>query len=90
MRKKITNKQIVEVLGQYKKGISDGVKRKGNAYAYRKGFFYAHGQTAEAVANEVKESLAKAGIQATILSKQEHWNPWPRDSYWEVIFKQGD
>jgi hypothetical protein len=81
-----TFNQIADIIGKYKKGDSDGVKRKGKHFAYKQTFFYKHGQTAESVAENIKNKLAAAGIRIKIIDKDEHWAAWPADSFWEITF----
>ena len=46
------------------------------------GFFYRMGKSAE----DLKMRVLQIFPNAVIVSADEHWNTWPRDSYWQVDF----
>lgn len=81
MAKKITATVVEEMLND--KGVHPGkvFKTKGQFVA-RFYFYYTHGQTANGKATLVKVALP----QAKIVDYVEMWNPWPKDSYFEVRF----
>lgn len=57
-------------------------KHKG-AYVVRRGFFYRHGRTVD----QMEQQLEQALPGASVIEAEEHYNTWPKDSYWEVIFR---
>ena len=59
------------------------VAKKDGTFEARRGYFYTHGLTAEGLGDAVKK-LIKGAV---ILECPNRWNPWPRDSYFKVIFK---
>jgi len=54
-------------------------------FKFRNGFYYRHGGDADWWCETCSKKLELIGCKFTVLSSQEHWNPWPKDSYWEVI-----
>ena len=74
-----SKKEIKEALD----GICDKVMaKKDGSYEVRRGYFYRHGITAEKLAEGIKHRIPEAAIQEV----QDHWAPWPRDSYFRVTF----
>lgn len=59
------------------------IARTGEVIAKR-GFFYRHGRDEETLAKDITAVLDYAGIKFAITHKQEHYNSWPKDSWWEV------
>lgn len=55
---------------------------KTDVVTVKRGFFYRHGGSAEGCAALVK----KVYPTATIVLAEEHWNNWPKDSWWQVEF----
>jgi hypothetical protein len=51
-------------------------------------YFYAHGQSAEKWQKKVVESLQFGGYRFIESECWDCWNPWPRDSYFQVIVKE--
>jgi len=80
----MTATQVQEILAS-KKLYFDKVyksrKHKG-AYVVQKGFFYRHGNNERKLAMAIKEATRAEIIEAT-----EHYEMWPKDSYWEVVFR---
>jgi hypothetical protein len=73
-----SNKEIREALEENFERVS---VRKG-VWKVKRTFFYTHGGTAEKLAEKVLAILPHAKIQ----TKDEFWNNWPKDSYWQVTF----
>jgi hypothetical protein len=46
-------------------------------------FFYRHGQTSQSVAQSIVGLLQQNGLKVET-EAEEHWNSWPKDSYWLV------
>lgn len=55
---------------------------KTGEYKVKMGFYYRHGRSEDTLAAEVRRVLP----HATIIAAEEHYNNWPRDSWWEVRF----
>lgn len=63
------------------KGIyPDRIFRRGSRYIARFMFFYTHGKTVE----YWRKKFEDAGFK--VITCSEVWNPWPKDSYWEIQF----
>jgi hypothetical protein len=56
---------------------------KTGEYIVKVGFFYRGGRTAETIAKEVKETISHIEITAA----EEHYNTWPRNSFWLIRFR---
>lgn len=87
MAKSLTAKQVQELLAEHGVYVEDynlykSRKHKG-AYVLREGFFYTHGKTAE----DLVAKVLRAFPNAQIINKAEIWQTWPKDSYWEVVFR---
>lgn len=55
--------------------------RKG-VYTAKWSYFYTHGKTVEDYENKVKKEFPNA----VITDSSNHWNAWPKDSWFEVRF----
>lgn len=63
--------------------IGDSVRfSKNGEYTVKRGFFYRHGNTCERMAQAIKAAVPNARITLC----EEHYNSWPRDSWFEVRF----
>lgn len=75
----------------------DGLKvsPKKQAVSFKRIFYYTHGYTAEEMAKTLQKDTEKIinqyntlsefeGIAPVIKVAEQHWNNWPRDSYWLV------
>jgi len=78
-RKIITDK--IFAAGTYPDSIRYSTKE--NLFTAKWGYFYRHGRTAEGYAEKIKTALK--GVH--IASARDIWNPWPKDSYFEVKFR---
>ena len=45
------------------------------------------GVDSEKVANSIVKQLGRVGLAVEILSMEENWNAWPKNSFWEVTFR---
>ena len=77
----MTSKQIKEALSG--KGFDRVIAKKDGSFEVRRGYFYRHGQTASGLAELVKGAVPNV----LILEANDRWNTWPRDSYFQVIFR---
>lgn len=63
---------------------------EGTQLQLRQGFFYRLGGSTEQCESKWLDALTKLGIKVYPLrnyeATAEHFNPWPRDSYWQVTF----
>ena len=62
--------------------VADTVAKRNGVFIAKRTFFYTHGVTPKKVAEAVQKQIP----QAEIIEAAEHWNSWPKDSYWEVRF----
>jgi hypothetical protein len=60
-------------------------KRDGS-FVVKQGFFYRCGGSEDKLARKVETVYSGVGT-VTILKAEEHWNVWPKHSWWEVQFK---
>lgn len=60
--------------------------KKDGTFEARAGYFYRHGRTAEGLGETIKAAAEKAGLGCTILKTEDHWNAWPRTSYFLARF----
>ena len=84
MKRAITASQVSQLLatkGFYADKIHKSRKFPG-AYVVREGFYYRHGQSQFTIADKLKKA-----VQAQIVIAREEYASWPKDSYWEVIFR---
>jgi hypothetical protein len=63
---------------------------KTQEYIVKHGYFYSHGYDEEKLADKVKQAAAEAKMSITVTSTTNHWNAWPRDSWFEVRFRVQD
>jgi len=61
-------------------------RNKAGVYKAKRKFYYRHGYSATQLVTDLSLALVRAGWSLTIQKAEEHWNPWPRDSWWEVRF----
>lgn len=50
-------------------------------------YFYTHGRTESKLADSITSQLINENTKIKIIDKSNHFNPWPKDSWFEVIFK---
>ena len=60
--------------------------RKDGSFTIKKGYFYSHGMTADKLAEQVKGALPRAKI----ISRRDHFNAWPKQSWFQVDFTVED
>jgi hypothetical protein len=63
------------------------VAKKDGTFEARRTYYYRHGCTAEKFAEDVVKVLSAAGFDVEVLAAEDHWNAWPRDSFWLVRFR---
>lgn len=74
------DKAVVEAVT----AIGDSVRfSRDSTYTVKRGFFYRHGYTTDKTEQAIKQVVPSA----VITHSQEHYNNWPRDSWFEVRFK---
>jgi hypothetical protein len=49
-------------------------------------YFYRFGRTPDQLSERIVQDLGALGVRVTILESTDHWNPWPKDSWYEVRF----
>ena len=79
----MTLREVREKLADYFDSV--GYSRKGACFVAKRGYFYTHGMTVERCVDVVKTKFP--GV--VILDTSNHWNAWPRDSWFEVRFSVG-
>ncbi|OIP25794.1 MAG: hypothetical protein CO103_07155 [Chloroflexi bacterium CG_4_9_14_3_um_filter_45_9] len=77
--------ELREALGNV--GMDTVVKHRDGTWMVKRIFLYKFGRDAEKIAEKVVKALEKIGVKAEVLYAEEHWNPWPKDSWWEVGIK---
>ncbi len=56
--------------------------RRSGQFHWRAALSHRYGQTAQEFASKIQGVLS--GV--TLLAASEHWHPWPKTSYFEVVF----
>lgn len=67
-----------------------GYSAKTQEYIVKHGYFYTHGYDEEKLADKVLRAAKQIGMAITITASSNHWNAWPRDSWFEVRFRVQD
>jgi hypothetical protein len=64
--------------------IGDNVRfsKTTGTYTVKRGFYYRHGYDE----GQMAAAIQKAVPGCTIVEATEHYNNWPRNSWWEVRF----
>jgi len=75
------SKLVKSVLHYDKLSLSSGV------WTAKAGYYYRHGQSPETIATEIKTKLRSVGLTTEIISGEDQWRAWPKDSYFIVKFK---
>jgi len=67
---------------------------EGTQVQFRSGFFYRNGYSTSKLAERIGAELEKLGLQVYLVDNYEatgeHYNAWPRDSFWQVTFMLAD
>lgn len=63
--------------------------KKDGTFEARDVYFYRMGRTAEGFGKQVEAAAERAGLVCIILSTEDCFRPWPRDSYFLVRFLLG-
>ncbi len=66
--------------------IVDTLSQKDGVFKAKRFYFYRHGMTSAKFAEQVSKALHKEGIQITIFDFADHFNRWPKNSWFEVRF----
>ncbi len=70
------------------RGPADSVTiKRDDSIVVKRGYFYRHTQTVEGFAMRCQAALKDAGIETHIEKKSDHWNVWPRDSWFEATLR---
>ena len=77
----MNKKQVREALSG--KGIDRVIAKKDGTFEARRSYFYRNGMTVVRFAEIVKSAVPNVQI----LEERDRWNAWPRDSYFQVIFR---
>lgn len=51
------------------------------------GYYYTFGNDEDKFAEKIKRNLEAKNVYCQILETSNHYNSWPKDSWFEVIFK---
>ena len=85
---KTAKKELVDLSGSAVSVFDRVIAKKTGEIELRYGNFYRHGRTPEKIAKSVAAILAAAGIPHRIVSTYENFQPWPRDSYFQVVIAE--
>ena len=67
--------------------MSPMVSHKNETFKFRRGYFYTSGYDQHQYAKDCVKAFDGAPFRVEVVSATNHWNAWPKDSYWEVIIK---
>lgn len=78
---------------QVKKAVSESslvfedkmIAHKDGTVSVKRMFFYTHGATAEEWMEKVAAALDEQGVEFKRIRSAEHWNAWPKDSYFVAV-----
>lgn len=83
---KITRSEITAMM-DYAGVYADKITaHRDGSFTARFGFYYRHGQNAQRKAEQIEAMDCRIVID----DAREHYNQWPRDSYWAVEFHMDD
>src|SRR5271166_2329400 len=87
-KRKETNKALAAVKKDVRTRLEGkfdkvGWSSKDSCFVVKRGYFYTHGYDEEKMASYIQKILP----EAIITDKSNHWNAWPKDSWFEVRFK---
>ena len=81
-------KLVKKILDESSEVFADKVVCKvDGSIEVKRGYFYAHGYSAEKWAEKVKTELENAGLKVSV-SNRDDWRTWPKDSYFVAIVKE--
>lgn len=83
MTTKTPTKSAVKQLVMDRVHCDKVVTKKDGTFAVRRGYFYRHGMTAEKLASEYTTALP----EFEVVNFSDHWNAWPKDSFFEVVVR---
>lgn len=64
------------------------VAHKNGTISMRQNYFYRHGRTPEKWAKQIKNALLVLGYSIKIVSAEDRYNSWPKDSYFKVVIAE--
>ncbi len=69
-------------------GIADSVSysTKQGVLIAKHGYFYTHGMDERKFADRIVKACSAAGLKCNIVATSNHWNAWPKDSWFECRF----
>lgn len=85
-----TFKQAAKIVKEADIGDRTIVSHKHQVIRIRHMFYYRHGYTAAKWKATVEKCLARFPFTFVVESCEEHWNSWPKESYWEAVVKVVD
>lgn len=80
---KFAKKQVEEIRDFFPDRV---IYRRDGRVVFRKNYFYPHGMTAEKWADTVLDRFPSARL----VSSDDNWNPWPKDSFFEAVIESKD
>jgi hypothetical protein len=90
----LTTKKIEEAFA--KVGFSnDNLRKKGNGWIVRQGFYYTFSGSSENLAKRVNEAIIKSGLKLVVKEHGQQWKPFrggdsvSQGSHWWVTFEEG-
>lgn len=80
-----TRTQIKNHILEAVTGVSKVVARNDDTFSVQRTYFYRHGNTAEGWGERVMSQL---GASFELVRTQDHWNAWPKDSFFEAVVRK--
>ena len=79
----MTQRERIEIALSKKGLCTDNLTKNKGVWKFKSFYFYRMGQSAEAIARKIEEALP--GVE--IISFNDRWNRWPKNSWFEVKFQ---
>lgn len=64
------------------------VSHKNGTIKFKSSYFYTHGQDSDSFAKKMLNQMNEAGYNMEVIDHSNHFNKWPKDSWFECILKQ--
>lgn len=82
------NKQAKKLIQNELTGVDKVIAHKDGTLTCKRSYFFTHGMTAQKFGEKVEQFLTEKGFDVEV-ETENHWNAWPRDSWFQVkvVFK---